>query len=157
MTSSLLADKKWIVAKEKFHFKWMTKKMSKSKIFEAISSCNLPQAIGAYSPVVKIKDEYFFSGQIGLNPKTGELHDDFSGQLEQILYNIDQLLEAANLQRSNIVKTTVFLTDMKQFHLVNKSYESFFTKPFPARSCVEVKALPKGAVIEIEVIAIENN
>lgn len=112
-----------------------------------------PAAVGTYSQGVLVKDTYYFSGQIGIDPKTGILADSFGGQLRQTLNNIDGLLKSQNLSRENIIKTTIFLTDLSQFSVVNEAYAAFFKQPYPARSCVEASALPKGAVIEIEVIA----
>lgn len=112
-----------------------------------------PKAVGVYSQGVLHNGIYYFSGQIGLNPKTGEMAQGFDGELAQILSNIDGLLEATNLSRENIIKTTIFMTDLAQFSKVNEAYSNFFKEPYPARSCVQVSALPKGAVIEIEVIA----
>jgi len=94
-----------------------------------------------------------FPGQIGLDAKTGEMASDFDGQLSNILNNVDGLLESQGLTRENIIKTTIFMTDLAQFGKVNEAYVKFFSTPYPARSCVQVSALPKGAVVEIEVIA----
>lgn len=112
-----------------------------------------PKAVGTYSQGVEYQGIYYFSGQIGLDPKTQELKKDFQGQLDQILKNVDGLLEAALLKRSDIIKTTIFLTKMDHFSLVNEAYEKYFEEPYPARSTVEVSGLPKGALIEIEVMA----
>jgi 2-iminobutanoate/2-iminopropanoate deaminase len=118
-----------------------------------ISTLNAPAAVGTYSQGVRWGDFYFFSGQIGIEPKSGLISPDFDAQLEQILQNIDALLESVDLSRNNIIKTTIFMTDLALFSKVNAAYENFFPKPFPARSCVEVSKLPKDAKIEIEVIA----
>jgi 2-iminobutanoate/2-iminopropanoate deaminase len=85
-----------------------------------------------------------------------ELGTGFEKQLDQTLENIRGLLKAEDLTTENIIKTTIFLTDLSHFPKVNEAYEKFFSKPFPARSCVEVSALPKGALIEIEVIAAQD-
>ncbi|MBF0206065.1 MAG: RidA family protein [Oligoflexia bacterium] len=123
---------------------------------EVFCSDNAPAAIGPYSPVVTTTGKtYFFSGQLGINPQTGQLQDGFTAQLAQTLNNIDALLSSADLNRSNIVKTTIYLTDLSNFSTVNAAYQDYFQKPFPARSCVEVKGLPKNALVEIEVIAIK--
>ncbi|MBL7665109.1 MAG: RidA family protein, partial [Bacteriovoracaceae bacterium] len=92
-------------------------------------------------------------GQVGIEPKSGKLHEDFDSQLKQVMKNIDGLLEAASTNRNKIIKTTIFLTNLGDFDKVNKAYIEFFEAPFPARSTVEVSALPKGALVEIEVIA----
>lgn len=112
-----------------------------------------PKAVGTYSQGVLYNGTYFFSGQIGLSPVSGELKPDFDGQLAQILENIDGLLKACDLTRSHIIKTSIFMTDLGLFSKVNEAYTNYFEAPFPARSCVQVPALPKGALIEIEVIA----
>jgi 2-iminobutanoate/2-iminopropanoate deaminase len=112
-----------------------------------------PAAVGTYSQGVHHNGTYYFSGQIGLNPNTMELAEGFSQQLNQIMNNIDGLLKSQNLTRENIIKTSIFLTDLKKFNEVNIAYQEFFADPYPARSTVEVAGLPKGALIEIEVIA----
>lgn len=118
-----------------------------------IEASNAPKAVGTYSQGVIHNGVYYFSGQIGINPETNELQSGFEAQLNQILSNIDGLLQSQSLTRDNILKTSIFMTDLKSFGAVNKAYEAFFKAPFPARSCVEVKGLPKGALVEIEVIA----
>lgn len=118
-----------------------------------INTNNAPAAVGTYSQGVIHNNLYFFSGQIGLDPQTSELKKTFSEQLEQILKNIEALCLSCKLSRENIIKTTIFMTDLNQFSEVNKAYENYFSKPYPARSTVQVSALPKNALIEIEVIA----
>lgn len=118
-----------------------------------IATDKAPAAVGTYSQGVFHNGVYYFSGQIGLDAKTGEMASGFDTQLENVLKNIDGLLQSQDLNRSNIIKTTVFMTDLSLFGKVNEAYTKFFTAPFPARSTVQVSALPKGAVIEIEVIA----
>lgn len=112
-----------------------------------------PKAVGTYSQGVRVDNTFYFSGQVGLDPKTGELQNGFDAQLQMILSNIDGLLKSQQLTRENIVKTTIFMTDLSNFGKVNAAYENFFKAPYPARSTVQVSGLPKGAVIEIEVIA----
>lgn len=121
--------------------------------YEIIHTDKAPAAVGTYSQGVKYQGTLFFSGQIGLDPKTMELRSSFEEQMDQILANIDGLLESQNLKREDILKTSIFLTDLGNFSKVNAAYEKYFTAPYPARSCVEVPALPKGALVEIEVIA----
>lgn len=121
-----------------------------------IKTDKAPAAVGTYSQGVFFNGVYYFSGQIGFDIKTGELAATFEEQLENILKNIDGLLESEGLTRNNIVKTTVFLTDLKEFSKINDAYIKFFQAPYPARSCVQVSALPRGAVVEIEVIAAKN-
>ena len=126
--------------------------MSQSKA-NIIETKKAPAAIGAYSQAMEVNGTYYFSGQIGLDPISMELKPTFETQVDQILKNIDALLEASNLVRSNIVKSTIFLTDLANFGVVNAAYTEYFKERFPARSCVEVSTLPKGALVEIEVVA----
>ncbi|HLW57640.1 MAG TPA: Rid family detoxifying hydrolase [Bacteriovoracaceae bacterium] len=118
-----------------------------------IKTDKAPAAVGTYSQGVFFNGVYYFSGQIGFDIKTGELATTFDEQLSNILKNIDGLLESQGLTRNNIIKTTVFLTDLQDFGKVNEAYINYFTAPYPARSCVQVAALPRGASVEIEVIA----
>lgn len=118
-----------------------------------ISTDKAPAAVGTYSQGVFHNGVYYFSGQIGLDAKTGEMPAGFDAQLDNVLKNIDGLLTSQGLTRENIIKTTIFMTDLAQFGKVNEAYTKFFTSPYPARSTVQVSALPKGAVVEIEVIA----
>ncbi len=118
-----------------------------------ISTDKAPAAVGTYSQGVFHNGVFYFSGQIGLDAKTGEMPAGFDAQLENVLKNIDGLLTSQGLSRENIIKTTIFMTDLAQFGKVNEAYTKFFTSPYPARSTVQVSALPKGAVVEIEVIA----
>lgn len=118
-----------------------------------INTDKAPAAVGTYSQGVFHNGVYYFSGQIGLDAKTGEMVQGFDAQLEHVLKNIDGLLTSQGLTRANIIKTTIFMTDLAQFGKINEAYTKFFTAPFPARSTVQVSALPKGAVVEIEVIA----
>lgn len=112
-----------------------------------------PAAVGTYSQGVEYGGVFYFSGQIGIDPKSGNLVEGFSNQLKQVMLNIDGLLTSQNLKRENIVKTSIFLTDLNNFGEVNTAYVEFFKEPYPARSTVQVSALPKGALVEIEVIA----
>lgn len=112
-----------------------------------------PAAVGTYSQGVAVNGTYYFSGQIGIDPKTNNLVEGFAPQLAQVMKNIDGLLTSQGLTRENIVKTSIFLTDLGNFSAVNDAYVEFFKAPYPARSTVEVPKLPKGAVVEIEVIA----
>lgn len=118
-----------------------------------VSTDKAPAAVGTYSQGVFHNGVFYFSGQIGLDAKTGEMPAGFDAQLENVLKNIDGLLSSQGLTRENILKTTIFMTDLSQFGKVNEAYVKFFTAPYPARSTVQVSALPKGAVVEIEVIA----
>ena len=126
-------------------------------MFEAVKSDNAPKAIGPYSPAVKIGDFIYLSGQIPVDPVTGEtVSGGIPQQTHQVFQNIIALLEEVGLSTEHIVKTTVFLTDMKNFAAMNEVYATYFDEPFPARSCVEVGALPKGVDVEIECIAIDD-
>lgn len=124
--------------------------------FKTISTQLAPEAVGTYSQGVEYNGVIYFSGQIGLDPKTMQLQDGFSPQLEQVMKNIDGLLESQKLKRTDILKTTIFLTDLNNFGEVNKVYTEYFREPYPARSCVQAAALPKGAEVEIEVMAIRS-
>jgi 2-iminobutanoate/2-iminopropanoate deaminase len=118
-----------------------------------ISTDLAPAAVGTYSQGVEHNGVFYFSGQIGIDPKTSQLLDGFDNQMEQILKNIDGLLESQGIDRTHIIKTSIFVTDLGKFNIVNEAYIKYFEEPYPARSCVEVPNLPKGAVVEIEVIA----
>ena len=120
---------------------------------EIIKTNLAPEAIGTYSQGVKHGNVYYFSGQIGLNPETMEMASGFDGQLEQVLKNISGLLESQGLTKENILKTSIFLQDLGDFQKVNTAYESYFSAPYPARSCIQAAKLPKDALVEIEVIA----
>ena len=119
-----------------------------------ISTNNAPQAIGPYSQAIVAGNLVFASGQIAINPETNEVVDGgIEAQAHQVLKNITNLLAAAGTSMSKVVKTTVFMADMADFATVNSIYAEYFTEPYPARSAVAVKSLPKGVLIEIEVIA----
>lgn len=122
---------------------------------QTICPANSAPPVGPYSPAVRVGDFLYCSGQIPLDPATGNLVStiDIRPQVEQSLRNVQALLEASGLSFANVVKSTVFLTDMKDFAAMNEVYAQFFPSPFPARSAVQVAALPKGAKVEIEVIA----
>lgn len=117
-----------------------------------IASENAPAALGPYSAGIAAGNLAFLSGQLGLDPSTGELADGVVAQAEQALKNIEALLTAAGATFGNVVKTTVFLADIADFDAVNEVYAARFTEPYPARSAVQVAALPKGALVEIECI-----
>ena len=120
---------------------------------EIISTKNAPQAIGPYSQGIKIGDFIFTSGQIPINPETGELVCDIQKATRQSLENVKAVLEAAGTTLRNVVKVSIFVKDMNDFALINEIYAEYFNENPPARSCVEVARLPKDAVIEIEAIA----
>ena len=117
-----------------------------------INTNDAPAAIGPYSQATVTEDLLFTSGQLGIDPSTGELEDSINSQEKRAIENAGAILKAANLSYENVVKTTCFLTDMKNFAAFNSIYAEYF-KHNPARSCVEVSALPKGALFEIELIA----
>ncbi len=123
---------------------------------QVISSRKAPTAIGPYSQAVSANGLVFVSGQLPLNAETGELAVGAEVQAEQTLLNIREILSAAGLSMDNVVKCTIFLKNMEDFAVVNQVYAAFFGRPCPARSCVEVAALPKGALIEIDAIAVVN-
>ncbi len=120
-----------------------------------ISAKNAPSAIGPYSQAICFGDLMITSGQLGLVPETGEFAEGgVEAQARQSLKNVKAIIEAAGLTMDNVVKTTVFMKDMADFAKVNAIYAEFFTEGnYPARSAVEVAALPKGGLVEIEVIA----
>ncbi|MCD7971229.1 MAG: RidA family protein [Candidatus Azobacteroides sp.] len=121
-----------------------------------IRTSEAPAAIGPYNQAVQVKDMLFLSGQIPLIPETGEIaREDIQTQTTQVLNNIAAILSAAGYGFENIVKTTIFITDMNLFGEVNQLYAERFTDYFPARSTIAVKALPKNALIEIEAIAVK--
>lgn len=123
---------------------------------EVIHSPNAPKAIGPYSPCIKLGDFIYLSGQIPLNPISNKVEfEDIESQTKQVINNIRALLLEINLDLRHVVKTTIFMTDLSMFDKVNTIYQEYFTHPYPARSCVEVKALPKGSLIEIECMAID--
>lgn len=121
---------------------------------QIISSPNAPAALGPYSHAVAANGFLFTSGQIGLDPATGKLAGETTlEQAEQVLRNLEAVLAADGLTFSSVVKTTVLLTDLKDFASVNELYATRFPEAPPARSCFQVAALPAGAKIEVEVIA----
>lgn len=121
---------------------------------DVIATQNAPAAVGPYSQAIRSGDLVFLSGQIAIDPATGKLVDgDVTAQAAQVCKNIAALLASQGLDMANVIKTTVFITDIAQFGAVNKVYAEYFTAPCPARSCVEVSALPLGALVEIETIA----
>ena len=112
-----------------------------------------PQAIGPYSQAVRADHLVFTSGQLGLDPTTGVLPEGIEAQTHGAMRNIGAILAAAGLSFAHVVKTTIFVQDLKDFGTVNAIYESYFAGDYPARSCVQVAALPKGALVEIECVA----
>jgi 2-iminobutanoate/2-iminopropanoate deaminase len=123
-----------------------------------ISTSDAPAAIGPYSQAIRSGNFIFCSGQIALDPKSGEMvSDDIRAQTRRVLDNISGVLKSQGLSLGDVLKTTIFLTDLGNFQMVNEIYGSYFNNQPPARSTVQVSALPKGANVEIEVIACANN
>ena len=121
---------------------------------KAISTQKAPAAIGPYSQAIKVGNLVYTSGQIPIDPATGSfVEGGIKEQARQSLTNVKAILEEAGLRMSNVVKTTVFMADMADFADMNAVYAEFFAEPYPARSAVAVKTLPKGALVEIEVVA----
>jgi 2-iminobutanoate/2-iminopropanoate deaminase len=120
---------------------------------QAISTGGAPGAIGPYSQAIRSGDMVFCSGQLGIEPVSGELVEGVEAQAERALRNLQSVLDAAGLGFDDVVKTTIFLADIGDFAAVNSVYARFMPDPPPARSTVQVAALPKGGLVEIEAIA----
>jgi 2-iminobutanoate/2-iminopropanoate deaminase len=123
---------------------------------EIIFSENAPKPIGPYSQAVKVGSTIYLSGQIGLDPKTGNFisEDDVVAQTQQVMKNIGFLLQKAGTDYAHIVKVSIFLKDMNDFPQINEVYASYFKDTYPARETVQVSRLPKDALVEISVIAV---
>lgn len=119
-----------------------------------VRAADAPSAIGPYSQAVAHGDLVFCSGQLGLDPATGKLVEGAVEQARQALSNLERVLRGAGSSLHRALKVTVYLTDLSCFAEMNKVYAEFFVPPFPARTAVQVSALPKGAAVEIDVIAI---
>lgn len=124
-------------------------------MIKRISTDKAPAAIGPYSQALDTGNMLFISGQIPIDPATGAMPETVEQQAKQVLTNISNILAEAGLTMANVVKTSVFLSDLNDFAAVNEVYASFFAEPYPARSCVQVAAIPKGAKVEIETIAVK--
>ena len=122
---------------------------------KVISTTNAPAAIGPYSQAIEANGFVFASGQIPVDPATGNVPEGIEGQAEQVMKNMKNLLEAAGTSLDNVVKTTVFIQSMDDFAMINGIYSKYFEKECPARSCVEVAKLPKGVLLEMEAIAVK--
>ena len=121
---------------------------------KALHTEKAPAAIGPYSQAIEVNGFVFASGQIPLNPETGEIVDGgIKEQTHQALTTASHIMQEAGLTLANVVKTTVFLSDMADFAAMNEVYATFFSQPFPARSAVAVKTLPKNVLVEVECIA----
>ena len=119
-----------------------------------VSTPNAPAALGPYSQAVDTGSTVYCSGQLGLDPATGNLADGVQAQTHQALRNLQAVLNEAGLSLDNVVKTTVFVQDLADFGTVNEIYGTYVHGGFPARSCVQIAALPKNALVEIECIAV---
>lgn len=124
---------------------------------KVINTTNAPAAIGPYSQGIQAGQTFYFSGQLGLDPATGAFvsETDVTAQCEQIFKNIQALLTEVGCTFSDVVKTTVFLADMAYFAEMNEVYGKYFQAPYPARSAVAVKTLPKNGLVEIEAIVVK--
>ena len=134
------------------------REMFVSKKFISVYTDKVPQPIGPYSQGVFVSGNglLFLSGQIPVNPVTGDVvSEDIVVQTEQVFQNLQAVLGAKGMDFSHVVKTSVFLQDMQDFVKMNQVYAKYFREPFPARSCVAVKALPKGVRVEIELTAVK--
>ena len=121
---------------------------------KVISTKQAPAAIGPYSQAIQVGNLVYTSGQIPINPATGVfVEGGIKEQTRQSLTNVKAILEEAGLSMNHVVKTTVFMADMNDFAEMNTVYTDFFSEPYPARSAVAVKTLPKGALVEIEIVA----
>ena len=118
-----------------------------------IKTDKAPAAIGPYSQAIISGNTVYCSGQIPINPETGEIPEGVANQAHQVFKNIKNLLEAAGTCIDKVIKTSVFIKDMNDFAEINAIYAEYFTEPYPARSCVEVARLPKDVLLETEVIA----
>jgi len=120
---------------------------------DIISTSNAPQAIGSYSQAVKTGNLIFVSGQIALDPQTGEMvNSDFVTETKRVFDNLAGVAEAASLSLAHVVKLTVYLTDLNDFAALNEVMSEYFDEPFPARAAVQVSLLPRGATVEVDAI-----
>ena len=121
---------------------------------KVITTSEAPKAVGPYSQAVAVGNFLFAAGQIPLDPATGELIEgDVTVQTDRVLQNVAGVLRANGMTFANVVKSTVFMVDLANFAAMNAVYSKYFSEPFPARSTIQVAALPKGAQVEIEVVA----
>lgn len=120
---------------------------------KAIHTNAAPQAIGPYSQAIDLGDLVFVSGQIPINPDSGEVVEGIEGQTSQVMKNLQAILTEAGLTFANVAKFTIYITNMDDFAKINEVYASFLQEPYPARATVEVSKLPKGVGVEMDVIA----
>ena len=118
----------------------------------SIQTDSAPQAIGAYSQAIRAGDAVYISGQIPLDPTTMEMTDGIENQIRRVFQNVSAICQAAGGEVDDIVKLTVYLTDLAHFSLVNEAMAEFFSKPYPARAAVQISALPKGAQVEVDAV-----
>lgn len=123
-------------------------------MIKTVNTKKAPLPVGPYSQAVTVGNLIFCSGQIGIDPKTGELKEGIENQTKQIMKNLKELLEASKSDFDHVLKTTIYLVNKEDFFKVNEIYGQYFPKTKPARSTVIVSSLPKNALIEIEMIAI---
>lgn len=123
---------------------------------EVINTSLAPAAFGPYSQAIRIGSRLYISGQIGADPDSGLLPEDFSAQAHQVMKNLEAILTEAGFNFAGVVKSTIFLADLADFTMLNEIYGSYFSGRRPARSCIQVAGLPKGAKVEIELIAEKN-
>lgn len=122
---------------------------------KVISTNQAPAAIGPYSQAIEVNGLIYTSGQIPVDPATGEIPQGIDAQAEQVMKNVKNLLEAAGSGMEHVIKTTVFIKDMNDFTAINQIYAAYFEGECPARSCVEVARLPKDVLMEMEAIAVK--
>jgi 2-iminobutanoate/2-iminopropanoate deaminase len=121
---------------------------------ERISSPDAPKAIGSYSPAISAGNLVFCSGQLGMDPVSGELAVGFRAQADRALLNLKATLAAAGLGLGDVAKTTIFLSNIADYAVINEVYASHFKAPYPARSTIQAAALPRGALVEIDALAV---
>lgn len=121
---------------------------------KAVSTVNAPAAIGPYSQAIAAGDFVYLSGQLGVDPVSGNMENGVEAQAERAISNMKAILAEAGLDISRVIKTTVFLKDMGDFAAVNAIYAKHFQQPYPARSCVQVAELPKAGLVEIEAVCV---
>jgi reactive intermediate/imine deaminase len=119
-----------------------------------ISTPNAPAAIGTYSQAVRVGDTLYLSGQIGLDPSTGQLAEGIDKQIERVFGNLEAVAEAAGASLADVVKLSVYLTDLANFARVNEEMEKCFARPYPARAVVGVASLPRGALVEADAVVV---
>ncbi len=122
---------------------------------QSINTHRAPAAIGPYSQAVMMNNALFISGQLGIDPNSGQMPEGFEAQAQIVFANLKAILEAAGMSFAHVVKVTVFLKDMDNFALLNELYSRTFGSPYPAREAIEVARLPKDGLIEISVIAMK--